>query len=272
MNTGILWDCHMHSLHSFDSHSPMESMILKSIQKGLKGICFTEHLDPDYPWTPDGLAFSLDIPAFKKELFSLREKYAPQISVLFGVELGLQPHLTEKFHKLLGKEAFDFIIGSSHVVHGKDPYYPGFFENRTESECYLEYFSSVLENLKVTDSIDTYGHLDYIVRYGPNQNRNYAYEPYKEILDEILKTLIRKNVGLEVNTGGYHYGLKAPNPCSEIIRRYGELGGEMITIGADAHTPDKIAFAFDQAAELLRSCNFRYYAVFKERKPVFYKL
>ena len=88
----------------------------------------------------------------------------------------------------------------------------------------MEYFESILENIAVFDEMDVYGHIDYVVRYGPNQNRQYSYGRYKEILDEILRTLIRKNVGIELNTGGYHYGLGEPNPCVNIIRRYRELG------------------------------------------------
>ena len=55
---GILWDCHMHSEFSADSGTPAEDMIRQAIMLGLKGICFTEHLDPDYPPTPDDLEFS----------------------------------------------------------------------------------------------------------------------------------------------------------------------------------------------------------------------
>ena len=78
--------------------------------------------------------------------------------------------------------------------------------------------------------------------------------------------------GIELNTGGYHYGLGEPNPCVGIIRRYRELGGEIITIGADAHTPDKAAYAFDRAEAVLDRCGFRYYTVFKEHKPEFLPL
>ncbi len=78
--------------------------------------------------------------------------------------------------------------------------------------------------------------------------------------------------GIELNTGGYHYGLGEPNPCTAVIRRYRELGGEIITIGADAHTPDKIACAFDKAASVLEACGFRYYTIFKDRKPEFISL
>lgn len=78
--------------------------------------------------------------------------------------------------------------------------------------------------------------------------------------------------GIELNTGGFHYGLGEPNPCRAIIRRYRQLGGEIITIGADAHSPDKISYAFDKAADILVDCGFTYYTVFKDRKPEFIKL
>ncbi len=269
MNRCILWDCHMHSSFSADSDTPMESMIQQAINLGLQGITFTEHLDPDYPKIPDGLDFSLDIPYYKETLFKLRDIYKNQIQINWGIELGLQMHLETYFHNLISETPFDFAIGSSHLVHGFDPYYPDFFKNRKESLCYMEYFESILENISCFNDFDVYGHIDYIVRYGPNKNREYSYGRYQDILDEILKKLISMGKGIELNTGGYHYGLGEPNPCTAVIRRYRELGGEIITVGADAHTPDKIAYAFDKAEAVLRNCGFRYYTVFKNHKPEF---
>ena len=272
MEQKILWDCHMHSAFSADSDTEMEAMVQGAVERGLSGICFTDHLDPDFPETPEHLIFDLDIPAYRKRLEELREKYRGQIELRFGIELGLQPHLGERFHTLLEEVPFDFVIGSSHVVHGHDPYYGEFFEGRREASCYMEYFESILENLSAFSEMDVYGHIDYIVRYGPNQNREYSYGRYKEILDEILRTLIRKGVGIELNTGGYHYGLGEPNPCTAVIRRYRELGGEIITVGADAHSPEKIAYSFDRAARVLLECGFEYYTVFRGRKAEFLKL
>lgn len=268
----IFWDCHMHSAFSADSHTPTEDMIHQAIALGLKGICFTEHLDPDYPKTPDNLEFSLDVPAYYSKLMELKDTYKEKLDIRFGIELGLQPHLREFFHNLLKEYPFDFVIGSSHLVHGADPYYPEFFQDRPEQTAYMEYFESILKNLSAFDEMDTYGHLDYIVRYGPNQNRFYSYRRYQDILDAILKKLVEKQIGLEINTGGYHYGLGEPNPCTDIIRRYKQLGGEIVTIGADAHTPDKIGYAFDRAAQVLKECGFEYYTVFSGRKPEFIKL
>lgn len=262
----------MHSSFSADSDTPMEVMIHRAVETGLQGITFTEHLDPDYPVTPDNLDFSLNIPAYKEKLAELSDIYTDKIQVRFGIELGLQMHLGEYFDSLLSQTPFDFVIGSSHLVHGYDPYYPEFFEGRKEFLCYMEYFESILENISAYDGFDVYGHIDYVVRYGPNKNREYSYRRYKDILDEILKKLISMGKGIELNTGGYHYGLGEPNPCTAVIRRYRELGGEIITIGADAHTPDKIACAFDKAASVLEACGFRYYTIFKDRKPEFISL
>ena len=262
----------MHSSFSGDSDAPMEDMVREAIRLGLEGICLTEHLDPDYPEIPEDVDFSLDIPYYRKKLYSLREKYKDRLQLHYGIELGLQPHLADQFHELVQREDFDFVIGSSHVVHGYDPYYPDFFRNRSEDIAYREYFESILENLKHFSDMDVYGHLDYIVRYGPNKNRDYHYSNYQDILDEILRLLIEKHVGLEVNTGGYHKGLGQPNPSLEILKRYRELGGEIVTIGADAHDPSKIAYAFDLAAEALRSCGYQYYAVFYQRRPKFLPL
>lgn len=66
------------------------------------------------------------------------------------------------------------------------------------------------------------------------RNENYTYARYSDVIDEILRLLIEKGKGIEINTGGFKYGLGHPNPCEEILARYRELGGEIITVGADA--------------------------------------
>ena len=84
----IYTDTHLHSSFSSDSDTPMELMIKQGIRLGMKTLCFTEHYDPCYPDTPDGLDFLLDFENYKKTLFTLKEKYASQIEILYGRILG----------------------------------------------------------------------------------------------------------------------------------------------------------------------------------------
>lgn len=93
-----------------------------------------------------------------------------------------------------------------------------------------------------------------------------------DLIDEILKILIQRGKGLEVNSAGLKYGLPYPHPHPDVLKRYKELGGEIITIGADAHKPEHVAYDFAQTAEILKSCGFKFYTEFCERKPVFKQL
>ncbi len=270
----ITADCHLHSSFSGDSDTPMEEMVPAGIAGGLAAMCFTEHHDADYPDAPGepGSIFLLNTDSYLREITRLRDKYQDKIRLLFGVELGLQPQLTCENARYAKAYEFDFIIGSTHICRGRDPYYPAFFEGRTEEEAYREYIEAVLENIGGFSDFDVCGHLDYIVRYGPDRDRFYSYEAYREILDAILKLLIEKGKGIELNTGGIGKGMRDFHPCADVLKRYRELGGEIITVGSDSHDPAHIAGCFDRAAEALKACGFRYYTVFERRTPEFLKL
>jgi len=55
--------------------------------------------------------------------------------------------------------------------------------------------------ISIFDNFDVYGHLDYVIRYAPNKDKFYNYCNYIDIIDEILKKLINKGKGIEINTG-----------------------------------------------------------------------
>ncbi len=267
-------DCHLHSSFSGDSDASMEEMVLQGISQGLSTMCFTEHNDfgyPDYPGFK-GDSFLLNVDSYLYDLARLKEKYAGKIRLLFGVELGLQPEVVRQNAVFAKSHEFDFIIGSSHICHGRDPYYPDFFEGRGDESAYREYFESILENIRKFSNFDVYGHLDYVVRYGQTRDSEYAYEKYSDILDEILRQLLDKGKGIELNTGGIKSGMRDFHPCSAILKRYRQLGGEIITIGSDSHNAEDIASCFTRAAEALKACGFEYYCIFEKRTPEFHRL
>ncbi len=255
----------------------MEDLVKEALSKGLKTLCFTEHMDKDYPTAPghendERPEFMLDTESYRKKYEEMKEKYRNSIDLLFGVELGLQPHVVDWNNNYVNQHVFDYIIGSAHTIGKKDPYYATFFEGRSEREAYCEYFEEALTDIKLFDDFDSFGHLDYVVRYGPNQNKEYSYKKYSDVIDPILKALIDKGIALEANSGGYRKGLGEPNPCKDVFIRYKELGGELVTIGSDAHHAPQLCNGFDRIETLLLECGFKYHAVFVGRKPVLYPL
>lgn len=263
-----MWDNHMHSSFSGDCSTPPEEMIAAAKQQHLAGITFTDHLDLDYPGEP-GL-FDLDLYAYHQKIHTLAaQQQSSDFQILCGIELGLQPHLTQRYREILSQYAFDYVIGSTHVIYGEDPYYPKYFSTRDEHTAFTDYYTAILENIQAFDDMDALGHLDYGFRYGPYAGKSAdTYTPYREIVDAILAFLIRKDIALEVNTGAYRCGMSEPNPCTAILKRYRDLGGKKITIGADAHRTEHVGLRFSELPELLRACGFSSYYIFKERTPI----
>lgn len=262
----ILSDFHTHSTFSTDGTDKLVEMANSAVEKGLKTICFTEHNDFDYP----GGEFLLDTDAYKNELFRVREQLSGKIEVLFGVELGLMKHLGERLREYLDGRGFDFVIGSSHLIDGKDPYFPEYFAELGQKNGVLRYFESIVENIGAFSDFDVYGHLDYAVRYSPEKSYNPV--DFREIIDEILRKIVSLGKGIEINTAGLRKGLSHANPHPFILKRYRELGGEIITVGSDAHNTADIAADFDLAESFLKDAGFEFYTVFRQRKPHFVRL
>ena len=273
-------DMHMHSWFSTDSEACPCDMADEAVRKGLKTICFTDHFDKDdLEWGEEGI---FDVDAYFVEMQKLQEEYAGKLNIRIGIELGLRTYLKDYYEELTKKYPFDFVIGSVHNVPYKkdaegnilytDPAAEKLFTDRTDKEAYRLMMETTLENVRTSDCFQTLGHLDYVVRYGKSREKEYSYTDYADIIDEILKLLIEKEKGLEVNSAGLKYGLPFAHPHPDVLKHYRELGGEIITIGADAHKPEHIAYDFAKAEEILKSCGFKYYTEFFEQKPVFKQL
>ena len=150
---------------------------------------------------------------------------------------------------------------------------PTFFEGLSAKEAYMKYFNEVLENIKkYYYEFDVYGHLDYVVRYGNYGIKQINYDDFKDVLDTILMTLIRKDKGIEINTSGIRYGLNEPHPNIDIVKRYKELGGEIITVGSDAHQAKDLASHFEIVYQMLETVGYDEVAIYHHRKPDFVKI
>ena len=267
-------DSHVHSNISHDGISTILEYINISKEKNVREITFTEHYD-DYTGV-DSKLNTLDINYYKNEY--LKSKNDNIVKTNFGIEIGLRPESKDKIYKMVKENSFDFIIGSSHITCGKDMAYDkSFFENYTPYQAIMNYLNEVLTNVKIySNEFDVYGHIDYVIRYVIKYYGNVMdkinYDDFKDILDEILLTIISKDKGIEINTSGIRYGLNMPHPNIEIIKRYKELGGKIITIGSDAHRAEDLSSNFDLALDILKQVGFDEYAVYHNRKTDFVKI
>lgn len=265
-----MFDNHVHSSFSGDSKMEAVSACEKAISLGLDGIAFTDHLDYDFPDFDQN--FIIDFDVHSAYMDNLKAKYEGRFKVLKSIEVGIQSHVIEESDKTVSSYDFDFVIGSVHLINRKDPYKPGFYDNYSKHEIYSLYLENILALINSFDNFDVIGHFHYIIRNALYADRSLLYKDYSEIFDQIFKALIAKGKGFEVNTASFREkpdNRTVPKYDIEILKRYRELGGEILTIGSDAHRLEHIGYKFDIFKEIIKEAGFKYITHFEKRKPVF---
>lgn len=262
----MIADFHIHTRFSGDSEANVDKVIQSAIDKGMKYMAITDHNDFEFE---NGM-FELDTESYFDYMTKKKSEYKNDINISVGIECGLEPKFCDRINKLVSSYDFDFVIGSSHVINGRDPYYKEYFENRSVHDAMVEYLLSISENIDMFDNFDVYGHLDYMMRYAPinPEEKRYDYDEYAEYFDSILTKLIKKGKGIEINTSPLKSGLYDTNPNLQVVKRYAELGGKIITVGSDAHKPEHIGHSFDIAEKMLNNSGFAYFNVFDNRKII----
>ena len=122
------------------------------------------------------------------------------------------------------------------------------------------------DQIKIKWGIEMGLDLDYIVRYGPYEDKTVDHQKYQDIIDEIFKTLIQKGKGIEVNTSGYRDLKTCGFPNFEQVQRYYDLGGRIITIGTDSHTSDRVGENCLNVAKKYQEIGFDDVSTFTQRK------
>lgn len=261
----MFYDYHTHCNSSHDSTAAPEDMIKAAAAKGVKHICFTDHFDIDFPFgVPTA---TLDIGEYSARQKRIA-KASSKLIVRRGIEVGMQPQAMDYISSLLEGYNFDFIIASLHVVKGQDAYFPEYFEGRAFRDCYREYLGELFDCLVQFDNYSIVGHIGYPSRWVPYDNAFMRYKDMPDEADAVLKRIAESGHGIEVNTSGYAQ-LSEPVPGFDFVRRFKELGGEIVTIGSDAHAPAKVAQHFDAALAGVKEAGFDYIATFKDMKPEF---
>ena len=261
-----MFDYHMHSRVSFDGHDTGLAMALAARDAGLKEICFTDHLDYDPLGKMGVLAF--DTAAYNAEYDHLE---VAGLKIRRGMEFGMTPDNQPRFALDLQRRPFDFVLGSIHFVDDLDVYYEEFWEGKSIFQAERRYLESTLDCVRVHDGFDVLAHLTYISKTHCHPSpRPVVYGEHRELIDEILKTLARKGKGLELNTSGVDRCGDFLPPAA-MVRRFKELGGEIVTLGSDAHRTNRVGQYAHRGCEILKDI-FGYACTFEDRKPIFHKL
>jgi histidinol-phosphatase (PHP family) len=264
----LLLDLHVHSTCSVDGGSSILDYGRQAEALGLAEIGFCEHVDLD---TRDRGFDYLDIVHYDREISAARSAIRG-VHLKQGVEITYQAKLESGINAWLTGHAWDYVVTSVHLVDYADGWalvsepssVSTYFATHTQDEVYRPYFEELLRAAR-SGLGDLLGHFDLVKRYGVERFGSFQPDTFEEEIRAVLRAAIASGTGLELNTSGWRQAPGECYPALPVLRWYRELGGEIVTVGSDAHHRRQLAAGIPKALELIRASGFQAIATFEER-------
>lgn len=267
-----LADYHVHSRVSPDASASMAEMAEAAIRQGLHELCFTDHVEPiwfgstaprkTYDWAP-----------LTEEFRAAQAAVGDRIRLRLGVELGDAVWDLDRSEAIMARApALDFVIGSIHILSekmdGRDLYSLAPRDEAETRACLADYLGQI-QRLARWGGFHVLGHLTLPLRYlNENRGMHVSFDGFEAEMEAIFRTIIPKGIGIELNTNRGN----TPLPDGKWLRMYRELGGEIVTLGTDAHSPGAVGCAVREGQALLRACGFTRFCTFRRGTPVWHEL
>lgn len=277
-----LIDCHTHTQFSVDSEADLGMCAERADRLGLAAYAVTDHCECN-SWYPaehysdgddmhDSYRYKDCFLDSVAAVTALKEKYNGKLNLICGVEMGQPQAAPEAAAFINADERVDLIIGSLHQIRGeKDFYYIDYMDLGTD-KIYdlLERYFMELNEMCRTNSFDVLGHLTYCLRY---MKQRHGIEPdisrFDDIIADSFRTLAQNGKGIEINTSGLRQGFGETFPNLRYTKLFREMGGEIISVGSDAHTAEDIGKNVRDGIEIAKAAGFTRIAYFKKRQPQF---
>lgn len=264
----MIYDYHVHSFFSADCAVPPDSQLRQAELIGLEEICFTEHVEYDFhrgDWHADLVRYK-------------REMKACASSVVFktGAEVGLScsEQRLETIKSEVEAAELDFVLVSLHELDDSDPMQETFFRGKELMQLTRKYYQTLFEKIKLfgPEYVSSVAHIDYLSKgYGKSYyfGGKVSYYDASDEMDAIFKWIIEKGKCLEINTSTW---TTRDTPSLDWLERYVQLGGESVTLGSDAHSPERLGKKLIEAKAYAGQCGIKWICTFDKMRPVYHKI
>jgi histidinol-phosphatase (PHP family) len=266
-----LYDQHLHSWFSVDSDADPAENVRQALQRGLAGLSITDHFDTN---PAEHHLCKYDYDRLAETVAALRSEFGDRIFIGHGIEVCYQPEQMHWVLPFLEARRFDVVLLSVHWFGGRALHFPEHWGGLDTASGTKAYLATVLDAARFALELksqgrkpfDVLGHLDLVKRYTKRYYGSFEVRSERETIDEILRTCLAADLIPEVNLSSLRQSLPEPMPADWVVRRYAELGGEAMSLGSDAHSPEHVGASIPEGMAMLKREGIRRLAVFKGRK------
>jgi histidinol-phosphatase (PHP family) len=183
--------------------------------------------------------------------------------VLFGIEGDYYEGGLDFLGQCVQNNKFDLVLGSVHFIGNwgfDNPVNRARWDTVDVTGAWREYFALV-GKLADTGLFDVVSHLDLPKVFGHRPSD----DDLREIAQPALDCVARAGMAVEINTGGLRKPVREIYP-SALLLQLARARDIPICFGSDAHRPEHVGFAFDQAIRLAREAGYTRRAIFRGRE------
>ncbi len=255
-----------------DGSSPLREYVLEAIKNNFKTIGFTSHSP-----IADDNGFSIkhaDVPKYCDEVNALKREFEEQIEILLSFEFEYIPGLTRPMAEVAKQWNFDYILGSVHLIAGRNPVqtaddlwftdggdiaqydngFHKFFDGdiRKAVRAFYHQTNRMIE----TENLDIIGHFDKVKMNNKGRFFQEDEKWYNDLVNETIDLIKQKNVIVEVNTRGIYKGRHNDYfPSVDILKRLKKLNVPVI-VSSDAHAPSDLNLLWEDTYNNLLELGF----------------
>ncbi len=264
-------DYHTHHARCGHAEGSLEDYVRRGIELGLDQLGLSDHMpllhvDPAdyYP----GMAMAMEeLPRYVEECLALKDRYKGDIDIRVGLEGDFIEGYEADIERIVQMYPWDYVIGSVHFLGRwdiSDSRQLEEWKGRDVDEVYRRYYDAVQKAAK-SGFYDYIGHIDVIKRFG--------YLPASDLSGlekETLDVIKERDLAIELNASGLRMPIGEMFPGRRMLEYC--LEREIpLTVGSDAHQPERLAQYLDQATDQLKQIGFTHLATFKRRRRVMEK-
>lgn len=256
-------DYHIHTSLCNHARGRMEDYVLNAVEKGIREICFMDHLTL-YGAGATNTMQKKEVPLYFEAIQVLREKFSEKIVVKSGLEVDFEEDKSDEITEIVDRFAFDAISSSVHFIEGLNLASRKCIEplkNIPHDEIIHKYLEK-LERMLDFDFFDIICHIDLPKKY---MGKKSCVVPD---FSAVLKKTAEKGRAVEINTSGLYHACEEFYPCFSIISECRKLDIPF-TMGSDAHSPDEAGRDIDLAAGILKKAGYTKVCTFRNRKKEF---
>lgn len=243
-------DYHVHSNLSCDGKSTISEICEKAVGMGIQEIGFAEHMD----FEPKDWGYGFfNYDKYTARIESAKELFRENLIIKKGLEVDYQYCFENKIKAWLHNKEFDFIIGSVHYIDHEIIGYES-IRNNDLKRIYNLYFLEILHSLE-SDLFDVVGHFDLVARFLGGKKSETKKSNYSDGVATVLDKILRKKKYLEINSKGLREPYKDTNPSKRIVREFIRKGGNLISVGSDAHSTKEIGSGIKAISGFLENYN-----------------